>query len=377
MQNKMILLFFILGAVFSGPVFSEGLQEVGREKPAAEERAAEEEQAAKTDGTGKQTEGPVEITISALKGPSGIGMVKLLEETPAYGRDVKGEYRIAGSPDVLVSRLLSEEVDIATLPTNLAVKLYNKGVPYRFGAVTGFGLLYLLSRDPGVRGIEDLEGKSVYNIGRGATPEFMLRYLLSELGIDPEEDVAIRFTYGHPELAKMLIAGKVATGVLPEPFVTQVLMKSEEVRIAADFQRLWRQVQKGANEGGADTTAGALETEPGAETGSGTSYPMTCVVIREGLLEDRPETVAAFLASYRSSIEWVTANPKKAGELSQKHGIGMPAPVAAAAVPRLNLTFVPGSEAKEMMNRYLQVLLDFDPDSIGGKLPDGRFYGGE
>ena len=363
MQNKMILLFFILGAVFSCPVFSEGLQECEMEKPAAEERAAEEEQAAKTDGTGKQTEGPVEITISALKGPSGIGMVRLLEETPAYGRDVKGEYRIAGSPDVLVSRLLSEEVDIATLPTNIAVKLYNKGVPYRFGAVTGFGLLYLLSRDPGVMGIEDLEGKDVYNIGRGATPDFMFRYLLSELGIDPVEDVAVRFTYGHPELAKMLIAGKVETGVLPEPFVTQVLMKSDDVRIAADFQRLWRQVQEGA--------------EAGVDTGSGPSYPMTCVVIREDLLEDRPEAVKVFLDSYRSSIEWVKANPEQAGKLSEKHGIGMPAPVAEAAVPRLNLAFVPGSEAKEMMNRYLQVLLDFDPDSIGGKLPNDRFYAGK
>ncbi len=339
MQNKMILLFFILGAVFSGPVFSEGLQEVEREKP------------------------PTAIIISALKGPSAIGIVKLLEETPSYGRGVKGEYQIAGSPDVLVSRLLSEEVDIATLPTNLAVKLYNKGVPYRFGAVTGFGLLYLLSRDPGVRGIEDLEGKDVYNIGRGATPDFMLRYLLSAFDIDPEEKVTIRFTYGHPELAKMLIAGKVETGVLPEPFVTQVLMKSDEVRIAADFQQLWRQVQEGA--------------EAGADTGSGPSYPMTCVVIRESLLDDRPEVIEKFLDSYRQSIEWVQAHPKKAGELSEKHGIGMPAAVAAAAIPRLNLTFVPGPEAKELMNRYLQVLLDFDPDTVGGRLPDDRFYRGE
>lgn len=345
MRKKLILLSFISAAVFSGPAYTEGLQETAEE--------------------------PLALTISSLRGPSAIGLVKLIGEKPSYGSGVETEYQIAGSPDVLVSRLLSEEVDIATLPTNLAVKLYNKGVPYRFGAVTGYGLLYLLSRDPDINNIEDLAGGEVYNIGRGATPDFMFRYLLTEFGIDPKEDVIIRFTYGHPELAKMLIAGKVETGVLPEPFVTQVLTKNDQVRIAADLQQLWRQVQGEGAEAGADTTA-----DPGSGT-DGSSYPMTCVVINESLFEERPEVVENFMVSYRRSIEWVKANPEKAGELSESHGIGMPAAVASAAIPRLNLTFIPGTEAKELITQYLRVLLDFDPASIGGKLPDDRFYGGE
>ena len=297
---------------------------------------------------------PDEVVIAALKGPSGIGMIRLFEEKPDLGDEVDADFQIAGAPDVMVSKVLSGEVACAVLPTNVAAKLYNSGVPYYLGAVTGNGLLYLLSSDDSLQSLSDLEGREVYNIGQAATPEYILRYLLREEGLDPGNDVTIRFTYNHAELAQNLIAGRVSTGVLPEPFVTMVTTQNDDVRIAVNFQEEWK---------------GIRDTD--------TSFPMTCVVISKSFLAEHPEAVRRFLDAYKRSIEWVAANPAPAGGLAEKHGIGMKAAVAAKAIPRLNLTFAAGQEARDLMEPYLQVLLDFDPSSIGGKLPDAGFYTGE
>ena len=297
---------------------------------------------------------PDEVVIAALKGPSGIGMIRLFEEKPDLGDDVAADFQIVGAPDVMVSKILSGEVACAVLPTNIAAKLYNSGVPYYLGAVTGNGLLYLLSSDDSVTTLADLEGKEVYNIGQAATPDYILRYLLREEGIDPQNDVTIRFTYNHAELAQNLIAGRVSTGVLPEPFVTMVATQNRNVRIAVNLQDVWKEVRN-----------------------TDRSFPMTCVVVSKSFSAEHPEAVRRYLDAYRRSIEWVAANPAPAGGLAEKHGIGMKGAVAAKAIPRLNLTFATGQEARDLMEPYLQVLLDFDPSSIGGKLPDAGFYTGE
>ena len=307
-------------------------------------------------GTGTEEEredaAPLELSISALKGPTGIGMVRLFEKKPDLGAKVSAEYQIAGAPDVIVSRILSEEVDIATLPVNVAVKLYNKGVPYSLGAIVGNGLLYMLSSDPDVKGIDSVRGTEIYNVGKGATPDFVLRYLLDARGIGGEKGATVRFTYPHPELAQMLIAGRVKTAVLPEPFVTMVTMKNENVLIVENLQEVWSE------------TVGTEET-----------YPMSVVVVKDDVWQKRPEVIEGFLKQYCESITWVSTTPKAAGELAEKYGIGMPAAVAAQAIPRLNLTFVPADDAREELERFLNVFMDYDPSAIGGKLPDGDFYG--
>jgi NitT/TauT family transport system substrate-binding protein len=327
--------FVLLFVCSSAAVFAGGKQEKGL--TAGDTAAAVE---------------PLELTVNALKGPTGIGMVRLFEMKPDLGPNVSSEYQIAGAPDVLVSRVLSGEVDIAALPVNVAVKLYNSGVPYSLGAIVGNGLLYMLSGDPEVAGIDDLRGKEIYNVGKGATPDFVLRYLVDARGIGGEKGVTVSFTYPHPELAQMLIAGKVKTAVLPEPFVTMVTMKNGDVRIVENLQKVWAE-----------------------ELGGEKPYPMSVVVIKDEVWQKRPDAIERFLAAYKESIEWVSTTPKAAGELAEQHGIGMTAAVAARAIPRLNLTFVPAGEARVELERFLRVFMDYDPKAIGGKLPDEGFYG--
>lgn len=301
--------------------------------------------------TAKQAPKNVTVRVAALKGPTAVGMVKLFEDKPALGQNIAASYQVVESPDLLMARLASGEVDLATLPTNLAAILYNKGMPYQLAAISSWGVNYVVSNGVVVNSLADLKGKKVYVFGKGTTPDVVLRYVLSRNGIDAAKDVELDYTLGQVELAQSLIAGRVSLAVLPEPWVTQALKGNPKVKMVVDLQEEWQKVQ-----------------------GDRIPLPQTCLVVKKDLAQKQPEAVGAFLEAYAASLDWVNRNPAAAGALVQKHGIGMKAAVAEAAIPRCNFRYEDAAGSREAVNSYLQVLFNFSPQTVGGKLPDNAFY---
>lgn len=298
-----------------------------------------------------ETVEPITVQAASLKGPSGFGMIKLFEDKPELGPNADSEFTVLPSPKAMIARVAGGEVDFAVLPANMAAKMYTAGPGYKLGAIVGMGVLHVLSRDPSVQDWEDLQGKQVHSIGKGATPDYLFQYLLEQHGLDPEEDVDINFSVSSgPQLAQLLIAGKIDTAVLPEPFVTMVIAKTEQVRKVLNFQTTWQEVQA-----------------------SESTYPITAVVVNPQLAEERPELVERFLSAYSDSIEWVNSNPAEAAELIGKYEV-LPAALARPAIPNCNLEYIYSADARPVMENFLQVLLDFNPASVGGSLPDDGFY---
>lgn len=292
------------------------------------------------------------IQAATLKGPSGFGMIQMFEEAPDLGDNVETEFQVLPTPPEMVARVAGGELDFAVFPSNMGAKLYTAGPGYKLGAVVGLGLLSVVSRDDSIENWTDLRDRRVYSIGKGATPDFLFRYLVEQNGVDPEEELNLDFSVkSGAQLAQLLIGEKAETAVLPEPFVTMVNLRTKgEVEAVLDFQEEWKKVR---------------DTE--------TTYPITVVVVKPSLVQERPKVVERFLESYRDSIEWVKGNPSEAAELIEKYDV-LPAALAEPAIPNCNLTFIPAGEAHTLMENYLQVLLDFNPASVGGALPDEDFY---
>jgi NitT/TauT family transport system substrate-binding protein len=287
------------------------------------------------------------LQVAAIKGPTGIGMVKLFEDPPAVGEGIVTGFTAYASPDVLVPKLIQAEVDIAALPGNLAVNLYNRGAPYSLLGIIGNGMLYLLTSDPGVTSLESLAGKTVQNVGKGSTPEFIVRHILDKKGLA----IDVQYRYAHAELAQLFIAGRETTAILPEPFATKALLAKPGTRIAADFQKEW---------------AALHPRQP--------VYPMTVLVAKKTLFRELPHALENFVREYRKSQAWVKANPEAAGALAEKFGFGIGAKDAVQAIPRCNLVFVDAAQARPLLEEFLSVFLEFAPEAVGGKLPDEVFY---
>lgn len=293
---------------------------------------------------------PVSIRIGALKGPTGMSMLQLFQEMPYLGESVDAVYEIVNSPDLMAARILSGEIAIASLPTNLAAKLYNKGTPIRLAAVTGDAAFYILSLRNDVASIADLRGKTLYSIGRGANPELVLNEILGAAGLDPVADMTVDYRYTQIEAAALLAAGRIDLAFLPEPFASTARAKNPAAAVVIDIQREWR-----------------------AAYGPESSLPVSVVVVSQALITKRPDVVRAFLRSYREAIGWINQHPQEGGVLAEKY-MEFAAPVASKAIPSLNLRFSLGAEARGEIESYLSLLLRADPDSVGGKLPDEAFY---
>ena len=54
--------------------------------------------------------------------------------------------------------------------------------------------------------VSDLKGKTIYATGKGSTPEYFLRYVLTQNGIDPDKDVDIQWKSEPSEVVALLNA---------------------------------------------------------------------------------------------------------------------------------------------------------------------------
>lgn len=171
-----------------------------------------------------------EIRIAALKGPTGMGMVKLADKQNYPNYTVS----IEASPDALNPRIISGEVDVAAVPVNLASVLYNKlDGDISVLAVSTLGVLYVVEAGSEVNSVADLAGKTVYATGQGATPEYILNYLLDKNGV--AGSVEVNYVGEHAALATMLADGSAEIGMLPEPNVTSTLAGNDDLRIALNL----------------------------------------------------------------------------------------------------------------------------------------------
>ncbi len=297
-------------------------------------------------------EGPggLMLKVMALPGTTGLTLVKLFADRPSLGQGVSAEYSIVKTPDQMVAKIISGEADVAAIPTNTAAVLYNKGIAIKLAAITNWGVMYVVGRDGSVKSWKDLKGREVAVTGRGATPDILFRHFLSANGLDPEAEVAIQYFSSSIELTQLLAAGKVQLATLPEPWVTEALRKDSSLRILLDYQEEWKRLEKRRE-----------------------SYPQSCLVIKAQLARERPQVAAELLKQAAASSVWVNRNPAEAGRLAQEY-VQISAEAAQNAIPRCNLRFAEGTVVKPEVDYYLGKLLGFDPQAVGGKLPDAGFY---
>lgn len=294
-------------------------------------------------------EAPPEVSalrVGALKGPTAMGMVRMMSD------DGVNRYTLAGSADELTPKLIKGELDIICVPANLAAVLYNKTEGQLVTlAVNTLGVLYIVENGgESVQSMADLKGKTIVAAGKGSTPEFGLRYLLEQNGLDPDQDMTVDWKSEHAECVAALAAGTADMALLPQPFVTVAQGKLEKLRVALDLTEEWD----------------ALDNGSAMITG--------VAVARRELVEERPELVEKFLIEYARSVEWVNENTAEAAELVAANGIIESPAVAEKALPHCNIVCLTGEEMREKLSGYLSVLAEANPESVGGRLPEDGFY---
>ena len=297
--------------------------------------------------------GPVrreELVIYGLRGPSGVGMIRLFEEVPVLPNTAVTVEALAQA-NLMAAKFIAGEAKIGILPPDTAAKIAaSGGTGIQVAAVTGMGMLSLLSADSAVQRIEDLKGRPVEVAGQGATPDYVFRKILLSKGLKPDTDVIFGYSLAYPEIAQALIAGRLSLAMLPEPFATMARAGNPGLLPVSNIQDEWA-----------------------AATGTG-NFPMTVLVVDSEWAGTHRQALVTVLERLKASIEWVASNPVEAGALVEKHDLGLRAPVVAAAIPRSNYAYIPAAEARPALESLYRAFLEFAPQSIGGALPLDSFY---
>ena len=291
------------------------------------------------------------LRVAGLKGPTTMGLVNLMESEEGANYT----FSMYGAADEIVPLLVKGELDAAAVPANLAATLYQKTQgQVEVACVNTLGVLYIVENGDTVQSVADLKGQTIVTTGKGTTPEYVLRYVLSQNGIDPDKDVIIEYLSEATEVAARLTApstdSRTIVAMLPQPFVTSVVAQSEGgVRVALDMNEEWQKV-------------------------AGSRLVTGVTVVRKEFAEANPDVMAQLMTDYAASVESVTADLSGTAALCEQYGVVAKAALAEKALPSCNIVFETGDEMKTDLTAYLQVLYDADPASVGGALPGEDFY---
>ena len=303
-----------------------------------------------------------QIKVAAIKGPTGMGMVKLFD-------DNHYKFTLTGDPTEIVSLISTGEVDIAACPLNLAANLYKKtGGKIQMLGLNTLGVLYVVTNGVTVNSLKDLSGKTVYLTGQGATPEFIVNDLLAKN--DLTNDVKLEYLSEHSELVAKMASGGVQVAILPEPYVSVAGSKTElkNMSVALNLTEEWNKVNPDA------------------------PLAMGCVIARSEFIEKNPDAVKKFIEDNKASVEYVNVNPVEAAEKIVSNGIldkgafsvseelsgnkleKAKQEKAAEVITRCNIVFIDGEQMKTTANANYKVYFDADKTSIGGEMPADALY---
>ena len=292
---------------------------------------------------------PVTVKVGSLKGPTSIGLVKVMEDSQNAEGNYIYDFTIEAAGDALAPAIIKGELDIAAVPANLAAVLYNK----TNGGVVAIdintlGVLYIVENGNTVNTVEDLRGKTIYSSGKGNTPEYGLNYMLEASGLVPDEDVNVVYKAEHAECVAALANDVDAVAMLPQPFVTTAQLSNPDIRVALDVNKVW-------------------------EEKSGKTLVTGVTIARREFVEQNPEIVADFLAKHKESAEYVNTNTSDAAMLVEKFNI-FKAAVAEKAIPYCQISAITGEDMKAAVSDYLGILANQNASAVGGKLPAEDFY---
>ena len=292
------------------------------------------------------------IRLAGLKGPTSIGMVKLLDDAEA-GKSLNSyEFLMAASADEITPKFLQGELDIIAAPINLGSVLYNKSEgKVQMAAVNTLGVTYIVESGDSkeLKTWADLKGETIMATGKGSVPEYSLTYLLKENGLDPEKDVTIDWKSEPTEVVASMKENGKGIAMLPQPFVTVAKTQISDLKTVFNMTEEWDKL-------GTDSrliTAGLF--------------------VRKDFAENHAKELADFLSEYQASTEYANANPADASKLVEKYGI-VKAPIAEKAIPECNIVTITGEDMKKAASGFLNVLSELNPKAVGGKVPADDFY---
>jgi NitT/TauT family transport system substrate-binding protein len=289
---------------------------------------------------------PETIHIGILFGPSAVSFLPMMEkDTLIDGKKIV--FDIMKEPMQVQAMMMQGKLDFAILPTLMAANLYNKGVEYQMLSCPLWGTMYILSNDT-VRTLKGLEGRNITVLGQGATPDVMLRRMLAANGIT---HAVMDYNYTtHAEIAQALLMHKTSVAVVSEPMVSNLISKDSNIHIVAK-----------------------LTCEDKTDKSGSDLFVQTAFLVNKRFSTNNKEFVQKINAAYAASCASCNEQPENTAKLMLKYKLSTDLAVARRSIPLCNIHYVEAASIEDKIYRFLDIFYQFNPKSLGDKMPDKGF----
>lgn len=278
--------------------------------------------------------------IDAVASPVGIDLLHL-KNNRSFAYDVK----YCSDLNEIVSDMTSGKADIAAVPLNTAAKIYNEtNGKIRILAADTYGFISLLSKDDSVKGFGDLKGKKIYASGQGEYGEYMLKYVLSKSGIDPDNDVKINYVSSSEELEKL----DEDIYVLPEPYATTKKASDESLKRVINIPAAYLKI---------------TEEKP----------VQGCIIASTDYINSHPDELNDFTEYAEISLNFMK-NSVSSAKLFLESGFYTDNDIIKESVTLCNWKFITGEEMKKSASSTFNALYEVSPEALGGKIPSDDIY---
>ena len=295
-----------------------------------------------------------EVNVGMIMGPPSMGMGWMIHENEEGNTYNDYNFEVGGVDyTALASKLNTGDYDIIHCPSNVGEILYNnKDLKEEVEVIdiSNLGLLYILTTDDSIKAMDDLKGRTVYSIGEGGPPEYTFGYLLDQEGLS--DDVNFSFRSTPFEVLNLLQDEEHSIALLPQPFVEVAKLLVPDLKVPIDITEEWDN----------------LKLESGAESVT------TITIVRKKFLEEHEQAVVEYLNLLKKSVAYSLSHVDEAAEWTDTYETFLNPEVAADAIPYVNMCAITGQEMKEKLEGFLKIMYDYNPDAVGGSMPDDDFY---
>ncbi len=296
------------------------------------------------------------LAITSMPSTPSVVVARMIAQGSLSGHVAAPTMAVWRNPDQMRAGVLSGETKVVGSPSYSAANMFNRGVAIRQLNILSWGLVYIMSRDPTVRRLEDLAGRRLLVAFRNDAPDLIFRFVARRLGMMPDKDITLQYVGTPTEAVQLLLAGRADAALIPEPACT-----------AAEL--------RGSQNGIAVSRAIDLTEAYGKATGRPARIAQTGLAVSEDLVQSHPDVVAAIHAGCVAAAQWVLANRADAARLGAA-ALDLSPAIIERSLPHFRLEVVAAAQAKEAMEQYFADLMEMSPDILGGRLPAPQFYWG-
>lgn len=294
---------------------------------------------------------PGKIVVNVLfpAGAPAVAVAKMIVEEKELDNS-SFAFQISYGSDPLAVGFTSGSHDIILAPTNMGANIYQKKSDYILAGVFFWGSNYIVTKkDYNIKSIDDLSGHTILAFGQNATPDAVLQTVLHHHGV--MDNVTIEYVLDVTTAMQLFVNQSKTIILTSEPQLTQLNISFDFDVI--DLQQEWLDM-----------------------TGYH-GYPQVGIFVKKSALQTKETLIGQFLDRLDSDIEWMYEHPEVYAEIAvgADDSLGrMGAEVIATSIGNIRYQFQNASDAKDALLSYFQVLYHFNPNLIGGKIPNDEFF---